>query len=410
MANIAGTNLATLLLVGAGKPMGAFGQPTCVVADGLNKYAYISCDFTGTAQCTPTSGQGLTGSITVGTTANMLPAGFALVPCTTGSPALVQYAGTTGTTLTGCTVLNGASGTTTGSAITQAPCVYQVQLSNMSLVGTAPVAGIANTQIAPLCFDPVGNQLVLMGTGSLIYTIPITPGTPPTVGVASSANGGATVSGIVYAAVSMFTYDATLGIVWYTASTNKAVFGFYLHDQTGAGNVDYTPVQHACSTFISGYTSGFLGKCGPAINYNCPTYPQRRIALAVPSSVPGVYRWNGNDYNTVCLADDQGAAQSSGTGADSNAYTGPALVAPFGVTYGVNGELYIFPSTLTNLAYVVSNDDPTTIAALNGGSAMTHGSTTMQSNPVYIATNGYTASGQLPQLLYLDSTQLNVCD
>jgi hypothetical protein len=123
-----------------------------------------------------------------------------------------------------------------------------------------------------------------------------------------------------------------------------------------------------------------------------------------------VTRWRADLLQTDVLVDDVGAAaQGPSTSANSASYTGFAMGSPQGVAYDASGNLYVLPSSLTAAACSVSADE-STVTALNSGTALTHTSATLAGNPVAINTNGYTASGSLPQLLYADFSAVNICD
>jgi hypothetical protein len=404
MAVIAGTNLASVRTAGTTSATGQLGTNQAACIDDQGKYVYASMTFSGSASTTAASGQGLTGTITVGVTTNFLsPVGFLAVPCTSGT-ALVQYTGTTGTTFTGCTVINGATGTTTGTNVTQSPSIAQVRLSDMTILNRV-WAGIPLAAISSIFYDAVGSQVVVIGTGNVLYGVPIS-GSGGTAGTPATLNGGASITNIVTSGTLHFVPDLTLGIVWQIGSQNKQVFGFYFRDPSSY-HADYTPVFHACTApFLN--STNFLNKGGMALGYGLTTAPHDRIAN-VNGSVPGVYRWRADNLNVSCLIDDQGAAQSSGTSANSASYSGPAVLVPQGLAYDPTGILYVLPATLTNLAYSISADELTTVA-LNSGTALTHTNSTLVGNPFFVGSNGYTTSGSLPQLCYVDAQAVNVCD
>lgn len=398
---IAGTNLASLAITGGTAGTGSYATIAGICIDNLWEYAYCSINWS--QSTTTTASVSLPQStLTVGNGAIFLSSGWAVVPTTANGNQLVQYTGVSGNTLTGCT---GGTGTTSGT-IYQAPSVAQIKLSNMSLTsglqwGVLPLA--ASSSLAAIEYDATGLQIVLLGTGNAIWSIPLS-GQGGTAGTAVTLNGGSAISGITYISTSAFIGDPVKGIIYFAATSISTLGGFYLHDPSGV-NPDFTPAKHACSAWTGAGVNPFL-TTGFAITHNMSVPPMERAAIPLSNSGQvGVYYWRGDTYNVIVLADDQGAAQSTGTSFNTASFTGTVLPTPKGLVYDATDTVYVFPATLTSLAYSINGAGVMT--AMNSGSAMTHTSTSMVGNPRFIPSNGY--SGTLPQLFYADSNAVHIC-
>jgi hypothetical protein len=407
---IAGTNITSLTILGSTAPTGSEGTINGYTQDPLNEFGYALINW---SQSTTISTASLPATtLTVGNGAIFLSAGWVAIPTASNGVQLVQYAAVSGNTLTGCT---GGTGTPSGT-IYQAPSIAQIQLSNMTLTsglqwGIFPIGSTGG--LFGLCYDAVGDQLITIGTGSVLWGMPIT-GTGGTAGTAATLNGGSSITNITFVAC-QFLNDVTTGNVFQVAQNQNNVSSFILNDPTGV-NANFASGLHPISV-LKGGTNNFLGLAGLAIGRGMANAPANQVALACPNNIPGVYVWSENEYGVVCVLDDQGAAQSSGQGSgfSSASYSGPAVGANMqGLAFDSNGNLYMLPKTLTNIAYVTKwnlASLPPTATALNSGSAMTHSSTTLVGCPFVVnSTNGYTGSGSAyPQMFYCDGKQLNVC-